>query len=90
LSHNPCGYFLKPGANQFPKASPLSPRSYGLGSAGRYQAGEGSSVPQSRKKLHQHSQAVESLGDNPEFIQARFHIRHFITAVVDTEADRRT
>jgi hypothetical protein len=28
------------------------------------------------------------LWDNPEFIQARFHIERFITAVVDTEADR--
>jgi hypothetical protein len=89
-SHNPRGYFLKPGANRFAKASPLSPWSYGLGFAGRYQPGEGSSVPQSGKKLHQHSRAVESLGDNPEFIQARFHIRRFITTIVDTEADRRT
>jgi hypothetical protein len=48
-SHNPRGYFLKPGANRFPKASPLSPRSYGLGSVGRYQPSEGSSVPQSEK-----------------------------------------
>jgi hypothetical protein len=31
---------------------------------------------------------LQSLWDNPEFIQAGFHIRRFITAVVDTEADR--
>jgi hypothetical protein len=31
---------------------------------------------------------VESLWDNPEFIQAGFHIGRFITVAVDTEADR--
>jgi hypothetical protein len=28
------------------------------------------------------------LWDNPEFIQARFHIEWFITTAIDTEADR--
>jgi hypothetical protein len=30
---------------------------------------------------------VETLANDPEFIQARFHIGRFITAAVDTEAD---
>jgi hypothetical protein len=34
-----------------PEASPPSPRSYGLRSAGGYQTGEGLSVPQSKKLL---------------------------------------
>jgi hypothetical protein len=31
---------------------------------------------------------VETLANNPNFIQAGFHIGRFITTVVDTEADR--
>jgi hypothetical protein len=31
---------------------------------------------------------LESLWDNPEFIQASFHIGRFITVAIDTEADR--
>jgi hypothetical protein len=31
---------------------------------------------------------AETLANDPDFIQARFHIGRFITAVVDTQADR--
>jgi hypothetical protein len=31
---------------------------------------------------------TKSLTDNPKFIKARFHISRFITAAVDTEAER--
>jgi hypothetical protein len=71
-----------------PKASPPSPWSYGLESTGGHQTGEGSSVPQSEKPLQQHSWVTESLWDNPKFIQVRFHIRRFVTAAINTKADR--
>jgi hypothetical protein len=45
-------------------------------------------VTQSQKPLQQHSRVVESLLDNLEFIQVRFHIRQFVTTAIDTEADR--
>jgi hypothetical protein len=77
---------LKPAKS--PEASPLSPWSYGLRAAGEYQHSEVSSVPQSEELPQQHSWVVESLRDNPEFIQARFHIRRFVTVTIDTKADR--
>jgi hypothetical protein len=70
-----------------PEASPPSSRSYGLGATGGYQHGERSSVPQSEAQPRQQSRVAESLWDNPEFIQARFHIGQFVTVAVDTEAD---
>jgi spore coat polysaccharide biosynthesis protein SpsF (cytidylyltransferase family) len=44
-------------------------------------------MPLSEEQPQQHSQVAESLWDNPEFIQTRFHIGQFIMAVVDTKAD---
>jgi hypothetical protein len=49
--HNAVGTSSGPGPDEFPKASPLSPRSYGLGATDGYQPGEGSSVPQFEKQL---------------------------------------
>jgi hypothetical protein len=49
--------------------------------------GGDSSTPSSRRQQWIYSRVAESLWDNPEFIQAGFHIRHYITAVVDTEAE---
>jgi hypothetical protein len=45
-------------------------------------------MPQSEKPPQQHSWVVEFLWDNLEFIQASFHIRRFVTAAIDTEADQ--
>jgi hypothetical protein len=45
-------------------------------------------MPQPKNPPRQYLHVVESLFDNPEFIQAGFHISLFIMAVVDTEADR--
>jgi hypothetical protein len=73
---------------EFPRASPPSPQSYGLGVAGGYQHGEGSFVPQYEERQRQHPWITESLWDNPEFIQAGFHLGWFVTVAVDTEADR--
>jgi hypothetical protein len=65
-----------------------APRSCGLGSTSGYQPGKGSSLSQSEKYPQQNSQVVESLWDNPEFIQLRFYIGRFITTPLDTEADQ--
>jgi hypothetical protein len=45
-------------------------------------------MPQSIKQLRQYSQVAKSLWDNPEFIKAGFHIIRFVTAAVNTKADR--
>jgi hypothetical protein len=45
-------------------------------------------MPQAEEPLQQHSRVAKSLWDNPEFIQSRFQIGWFVTAAVDTEADR--
>jgi hypothetical protein len=45
-------------------------------------------VPQSRKQPQLYSRVVESLWDNPSFVQAGFHISWFVIAEIDTEADR--
>jgi hypothetical protein len=74
--------------SESPRASPPSPRSRGLGAAGGSQRGEGSSAPQPEEVLRQRSWVTESLWDNPDFIQARFHINQFVTIAIDTEADR--
>jgi hypothetical protein len=71
-----------------PRAPPPSPRSHGLGVVGGSQHGEGSSTPQPEEVPRQHSWVAESLWDNPDFIQAGFHVGRFITAAVDTEAGR--
>jgi hypothetical protein len=76
-----------PGPTESPRASPPSPRSHGLGATGEYQCGEGSSAPQPEEVPRQCSWVIESLWDNPDFIQARFHVSQFITAALDTEAD---
>jgi hypothetical protein len=42
----------------------------------------------SRKQPAQYSRVVESLWDNLEFIQAGYHIRRYLTASVNTEAEQ--
>jgi hypothetical protein len=71
-----------------PERSPPSPQSYELGVPGGSQQGEGSSVPRSQKQPRQYSCVAESLLDNSDFIQAEFHIGQFISAYVNTEAER--
>jgi hypothetical protein len=45
-------------------------------------------VPQYEETQRQHSWVTKSLWDNPEFIQAGFHLGWFVTEAVDTESDR--
>jgi hypothetical protein len=47
--HNPAATSSDPEPDEFPEATPSSPRSYELRVVGGYQPGEGSSVPQSEK-----------------------------------------
>jgi hypothetical protein len=68
-----------------PKASPHSPKSFGLGVPSGCQPSEGSSMPRSGKQPHQYSHVAESPWDNPDFIQAVFHIGRYITTSVNTE-----
>jgi hypothetical protein len=88
LDHDLVGASSVMGPAKSPRVSPPSPRSHGLGAADEYQRGEGSSVPQPEEVLRQHSWVAESLWDNPDFIQARFHTGQFVTAAIDTEADQ--
>jgi hypothetical protein len=67
---NLMGASSAPEPTESPKASPPSPRSYGLGVTGGYQPGEGSSAPQSKRQPQQYSWVTDSLCENPKFIQA--------------------
>jgi hypothetical protein len=88
MGHDAAPQFPCPKPTEHPKASPENPESFGLGAPGGRQSGEGSSVPRSKKQPCQYSRIVESLWDNPDFIQARFHIGRYISASVNTEAER--
>jgi hypothetical protein len=87
-SANPAGTSSGPEPTESSRTSPMSPLSYGLGAIGGYHHGEGSSMPLPEKPSRPYSRVVESLFDNPKFIQSGFHIGWFVTVVVDTEADR--
>jgi hypothetical protein len=67
--------------------SPLSAKSFGLGAHGGPQPGKGSSVQRPEKQLRQYSCVVESMWDNPDFIQARFHIGQYVSASMNTTAE---
>jgi hypothetical protein len=45
-------------------------------------------VPRSKKQQCQYSHVAESMWDNPNFIQVRFHIGQYISASVNTKAKR--
>jgi hypothetical protein len=69
-------------------ASPLNPKSFGLGAHGGPQPGEGSYVPRHEKQSRQYSRVAESMWDNPYFIQAGFHIGRYISAFVNSQAEQ--
>jgi hypothetical protein len=69
-------------------ASPISPKSFGLGAHGGPQPGEGSSVPRLEKQPQQYSCVAESLWDNLDFIQAGFHIGRYVSMSVNTQAEQ--
>jgi hypothetical protein len=61
---------------------------HGIGSTGEDPIGGDSAQPQPKSLPQQTPLVPETLANNPNFIQAGFHIGRFITAVVDNEADR--
>jgi hypothetical protein len=63
-----------PNLTEHSGASSQNSQSYGLRSPGGCQPGEGPSVPRSRKQPRQYLCVIESLWENPEFIQAGYHI----------------
>jgi hypothetical protein len=71
-----------------PEVIPPSPWSYGLGAPDGLHTGEGSSVPSFGTQPRLFSLVAESLWDNLDFIQTRFHIARYVTAVVDSEVER--
>jgi putative lipoic acid-binding regulatory protein len=69
-------------------ASPISPMLYGLGAHGEPQPGEGSSVPRLEEQPRQYLRVAESMWDNPNFIQARFHVGRYVSASVNAQAEQ--
>jgi hypothetical protein len=67
---------------------PIIPKSFGLGAHGGPQLGEGSSVPRPEKQPRQYSRVVESLWDNPDFIQAGFHISRYVSASKNAQGEQ--
>jgi hypothetical protein len=45
-------------------------------------------MPQFKKQPRPYSRLAKTLWDNPDFIQAGFHIGRYITASVNFEAER--
>jgi hypothetical protein len=88
LSHNTTNISPRPEPTEIPEASPPSPRFYGLEASSGLYTCKGSSVHSSGTQPRVFSHVAESLWDNPNFIQARFHIGQFIMAAVNTEDER--
>jgi hypothetical protein len=88
LSHNTVNISQMVDPTEMPDVIPLSPWSYGLRAPSGPHTCEGSSVPTSRAQLCLFSHVVESLWDNPDFIQAGFHISRYVTAAMDSKAER--
>jgi hypothetical protein len=76
-----------PDPTKHQEASPEDPKSFRLGARGGPQAGECSSMPRIEKQLRQYSRVAESLWDNPDFIQASYHIGRYVSASVNTEIE---
>jgi hypothetical protein len=88
LSHDVAYQSLRPDPAMPQDASPLNPKSFGLGAHGGSQSGEASFVPRPEEQPRQYSRVAESLSDNPNFSQAGFHISRYVLASVNTEAEQ--
>jgi hypothetical protein len=64
----------RPDPTEHQEASLWDPESFRLGAHGGPQDGEGSSMPRPEKQPRQYLCVVESMWDNPNFIQAGYHI----------------
>jgi hypothetical protein len=78
----------RPEPAELPEASPPNPQSYGLGAPSGPRLDEGSSAPESRKQPLQYLCVAETIWDNLDFIQAKFHIGRYISAALNTEAEQ--
>jgi hypothetical protein len=87
-SHDTTNIPQRPEPTEMSNVIPLSPRSYGVRALDGPNTGECSFVPSSEAQLRTFSHVAESLWDNPNFIEAEFHIGRFVTAVVDSETER--
>jgi hypothetical protein len=88
LKHDAAHQSLRLDPTKRQEASPLSPKSFGLGSHGGPQPGEGSSVPRHEKQPRQYSRVAEPLWDNANFIRVGFHIGRYVSASVNTQAEQ--
>jgi hypothetical protein len=71
-----------------PKTTPPNNPCHGISSTGEYPIGGNSAQPQPKSLPRRTPLVAKTLGNDPDFIQASFNIGRFITAMVDTEADR--
>jgi hypothetical protein len=78
----------RPDSTVHQEASPISPKSFGLGAHGGPQQGEGSPVPRPEKQPRQYSRLVETLWDNLDFIQVGFHIGRYVSTSMNTQAEQ--
>jgi hypothetical protein len=74
LGHDATHQSARQDPTEHQEVSPQSPKSFRLGAHGGPQNGEGPFVPRPEKQLHQYLHVAESLWDNLDFIQARYHI----------------
>jgi hypothetical protein len=70
-----------------PKTTPPNNSSHGIGSASEDPIGGISTQPQPKSLPRRTPPVPEILANDPDFIQAGFHIGRFTTVVVDTEVD---
>jgi hypothetical protein len=80
--------YPRPDPARHQDASPVSPKSFGLGAHGGQQSGEGPSVLRSWKQPRQYSRVAESLWDNLDFIEAGFHIGRYVSVAMNTQAEQ--
>jgi type IV secretory pathway VirB10-like protein len=70
------------------KTTPLIPQSHGLGVSGGVPSGGYSARPQAENPPQSLQRVAKSLAKDLDFIKAGFHIRRFVTAALNTEAER--
>jgi hypothetical protein len=70
------------------KTTPPSPQSHGLGTAGGVPTGGDSAQPRGENPPQSSPRVADSLAKDLDFMKAGFHIGRFVTAAVNTEAER--
>jgi hypothetical protein len=89
---SPAGTDATSGSDSFgipkKKTTPLSPQSHGLGADGGVPTRGDSSQPRGENLPQSSLRVADSLAKDLDFIKAGFHIGRFVTAAVNTEAER--